>query len=291
MIQRPETALTSVSANSDQSGSELQGLESTTVEVFGPEKRPVETPLLVAGEGRPVLFLSGLIGTNRHWANVIRLVKDRVRCLALEVPLLELKGDDCGVPGVTAMVGRFVRETLDQPPIYVGSSFGGHVSLKLALEQPELVAGLVLAGSSGLAEKPLLGSDRTPRNDREWLTDRVAELFYDRAKMDPRDVDRAWDELGNRRKARAMIKLSRSARTDHLGSVLHRIKAPTLVLWGREDIVTPPEAAREFAAKIPDARMHWIEQCGHAPMVEEPEAFAEALMAFTMEVDARPLDA
>ena len=83
------------------------------------------------------------------------------------------------------------------------------------------------------------------------------------------------------------MKLSRSARSDHLGERIQHIKQPCLLIWGRNDIVTPPEAAHEFMAKLPDARIVWFEQCGHAPMIEKPDEFARAVIEFNNELDRR----
>ncbi len=267
--------------------SDLPAIElgSSRASVVGPTGRPVAVDILEAGGGRPVIFLSGLIGQNLHWVPVIRRAARSARCMAVQVPLLELHGDDCGVPGVRDMIAGFIRSTLRCPATLVGSSFGGHVALRVAIEQPELVDGLVLTGSSGLAEKPILGAEM-PQKSRDYIEEKVAELFHDRARMSQSDVDRAHSELNDRSKARAMIRLSRSCRRDHVGDELHRIKAPTLVLWGRQDIVTPPEAASEFAERIPDARLVWLERCGHAPMIERPDEFSDALVSFVGELNA-----
>jgi len=103
--------------------------------------------------------------------------------------------------------------------------------------------------------------------------------------MNPGDVDRAFGELSERSKARAMVKLSRSARRNHLGEEIHNISAPTLILWGRQDIVTPPEAAEEFKAKIAKSRLIWFDGCGHAPMVECPALFAMAVNEFVSSIE------
>jgi pimeloyl-ACP methyl ester carboxylesterase len=118
------------------------------------------------------------------------------------------------------------------------------------------------------------------------LEKKIGELFFDRSKMNPGDVDRAFNELGERSKARAMVKLSRSARRNHLGDEIHRISCPSLVLWGRQDIVTPPEAAEAFRSKIPSSKLVWFDRCGHAPMIECPEEFALALVDFVNSLDA-----
>jgi pimeloyl-ACP methyl ester carboxylesterase len=168
----------------------------------------------------------------------------------------------------------------------VGNSFGGHVALKIAIERPDLVRGLVLAGASGLIEKSMVKEVQI-RPSRDWLEEKIGELFYDRSKMDPADVDRAHQELSQRGHARAMVKLSRSARRNHLGEQIHKIAAPTLIIWGRQDIVTPPEACHEFAAKIRETRVVWFDRCGHAPMLECPVEFSQALQTFVADLDRR----
>jgi pimeloyl-ACP methyl ester carboxylesterase len=84
-----------------------------------------------------------------------------------------------------------------------------------------------------------------------------------------------------------MVKLSRSARRDHLGERIEEIAAPTLLIWGRNDVVTPPEAADQFMGTLPDARIAWLDECGHAPMMEKPDEFARAVLGFTDELDRR----
>jgi pimeloyl-ACP methyl ester carboxylesterase len=130
-------------------------------------------------------------------------------------------------------------------------------------------------------------SDVQTRPSREWLEEKIGELFFDRSKMPPGDVDRAFVELSNRRHARAMVKLSRTARRNHLGDQIAHIKTPTLLLWGRQDVVTPPEACEELLTKIKGSRAVWFDNCGHAPMLECPQAFGEALCEFLGQLDRR----
>lgn len=249
------------------------------ITLTGLSGKPVAVPLQEVGSGVPAVILSGLVGCNSHWDGVTSRVSSRVRCLSLEVPLLDLQGRDCSVEGAAVLIRNWA-ETLGEPAIFIGSSFGGHAALRVAIERPDLVRALVLTGSSGLAEKPILGN-RASRADREWLEGKIAELFFDREKMSVDDVERAEQALfKDRDKARAMIRLSRSCREDYLGPALPAIEAPTLVLWGRQDIVTPPEAAEEFAELIPNAMLVWLENCGHAPMIEKPVEFCVALNQF-----------
>lgn len=259
--------------------------------LLGPAKRPVPVRVLDYGSGPPIVFLHGLVGLNEHWEDVVAGVQSKLRCTMLEVPLLELEGDDCCIQGVTELTSRFLAEHIipnHGPPIIAGNSFGGHVALRLAIEHPKMVRALVLAGSSGLIEKSMV-SDIQIRPSREWLARKIGELFCDQSKMREADLDRAFNALQARGGARAMVRLSRSARKNHLGSQLSTIKCPALLVWGRQDIVTPPEAAEGFLKLLPDSQIVWFDQCGHVPMVECSEQFSTSLLAFAESLTARGL--
>ncbi len=247
---------------------------------------PVVAQVGDVGTGCPVVFLHGLVGLNDHWEDVVRRVRGTCRCVMLELPLLQLEGDDCSIQGVEALTVQFLEKHVGEPAVLVGNSFGGHVALRLALHRPELVRGLVLAGSSGLIEKTMV-KDVQIHPSREWLVEKIGELFFDRTKLKDADIDRAHRELTRREGARAMVRLSRSARRDHLGERIGEIKAPTLLVWGKQDVVTPPEAADIFKRTIRDSRLVWFDRCGHAPMVECPEEFSAALQTFVRELDAK----
>lgn len=261
--------------------------EPTPLVLTGPEGLPVPCSVVDVGCGtRRVVFLHGLVGLNEHWEDVAQAISARARVNLLEVPLLSLRGEDCTIQGVSAMTAQFLGEHVREPVILVGNSFGGHVALRLALENPRMVEGLILAGSSGLIEKTMVRGAPT-RPSREWLEEKIGELFFDKSRMREADIDRAFKALNDRHSARAMVSLSKSARRNHLGDQIGQITCPTLLIWGREDVVTPPQAAEEFYNLLPDARLHWIEACGHAPMMEAPEEFASAVLRFLDELERR----
>lgn len=246
-------------------------------------RHKIEARVTEVGTGPAVVFLHGLVGLNDHWEGVVARACPHVRCVLLELPLLNLPREICSIGDVADLTQRFVGEHLDGPAVLVGNSFGGHVALRVALEHPEIVSGLVLAGSSGLIERSMVREVQI-RPSRAWLSEKIGELFYDRAHMRNADLERAYSELSRRNCARAMVRLSRSARRNHLGEKIRALGAPTLLLWGRQDVVTPPEAAEQFHKLLPDSRLVWFDECGHVPMVEQPEGFATELVRFTSEI-------
>src|SRR5207245_6423985 len=77
-----------------------------------------------------------------------------------------------------------------------------------------------------------------------------------------------------------VVQFSRAAKRENLEGRLHEIQAPTLVVWGRDDRITPPEVAERFHALIPDSRLAFLPRCGHAPMIEQPAAFSLSVQAW-----------
>ncbi|MBS1975080.1 MAG: alpha/beta hydrolase, partial [Bacteroidetes bacterium] len=72
----------------------------------------------------------------------------------------------------------------------------------------------------------------------------------------------------------------KSAIRNNLGEELNQIKQPALLIWGNNDSITPPFVGREFHRLIPNSELHFIDQCGHAPMMERENEFNEILHKF-----------
>jgi pimeloyl-ACP methyl ester carboxylesterase len=229
-----------------------------------------------AGVGPPVVILNGLLGLNEHWFSVLPRLVRRAEVFLLQPPLLEMKGPGCSVDGVTRLIAGVLETLVDRPALLVGNSLGGHVALKLAMENHPLVRALGLVGSSGLFERSFEKNvEHSP--SRQWLERKITDLFHDPSRMLPGMVDAAYGELSRRSAARALVKLGRSAKNDHLGERIAGLKTPTLLAWGRNDIVTPPEVAEQFHALLPNSRLVWIDRCGHAPQVERPDELGDAI--------------
>jgi pimeloyl-ACP methyl ester carboxylesterase len=243
----------------------------------------LQTDVRVIGDGPPVVFLHGLLGLNRHWVTTAERLASDFTCYLVEAPLLELRGRRCSIEGVQEIIELAMFERVEEPAVLVGNSLGGHVASRIALAHPDRVRGLVLVGSSGLFERTF-ERDVQHRPSHEWIRKKIAELFADPSRMPEDAVGHAYQELRKRGSARALVRLSRSAKADHMGTRLPDIQAPTLLLWGKQDMVTPPHVAEEFHALIQDSRLEWLDSCGHAPMLEQPEALAESIARFLQDV-------
>lgn len=242
------------------------------------------------GRGQPVVILNGLLGLNEHWFPCLGPLAPIAEVLLVQPPLLEMKGPGCSVDGVTRLTASVLETLIDQPAVIVGNSLGGHVALRLALERPDLVRALVLVGSSGLFERSFeKGVEHSP--SRDWLDRKIGDLFHDRSKMIPGMVDAAYAELSRRSAARSLVKLGRSAKNDHLGERIAGLRTPTLLAWGMHDVVTPPEVAEQFHQLLPNSTLKWMDRCGHAPQIEQPDLLGALIAEYVLALNERRADA
>ncbi|HUP34706.1 MAG TPA: alpha/beta fold hydrolase [Candidatus Limnocylindria bacterium] len=231
---------------------------------------------LERGAGEPVVLLHGLMGQMHHWDVVLDALGDGYRAIAPTLPVFHPGLREVSVGALARYVLRFL-DALDIPRAVIGgNSLGGHVALRLALDHGERVSALVLTGSSGLFERGF-ASGVPHRPDRAWIRRKMEEVFFD-----PAVVTEGWVEDVHRlvttpASALRVLRLARDARRDNLEGRLGDIRVPTLLIWGLEDRITPPEVAERFRALIPDAHLWHLSRCGHTPMLERPEPFAEVL--------------
>jgi pimeloyl-ACP methyl ester carboxylesterase len=195
------------------------------------------------------------------------------------LPLYDLDLLHTTVKGLAKHVQQFIdHKGYDQIHL-LGNSLGGHVGLVYILSHPEKIKTLTLTGSSGLFENAM-GDSYPKRGDYEYIRAKTAETFYDPAVATKELVDEVFEITNSRIKVIKIIALAKSAIRNNLGEELGQIKVPTLLIWGKNDKVTPPFVAEDFHKLIPNSELAFIDQCGHAPMMEVPNAFNEILEKF-----------
>jgi 2-hydroxy-6-oxonona-2,4-dienedioate hydrolase len=224
------------------------------------------------GAGTPVILLHGLMGETDHWEATLEALGRVCRPIALELPIFDPALTDVSVRGLAEHVRRFM-EALDLSPAIVGgNSLGGHVALALAIEWPERVSGLILTGSSGLFERSFTRGVPL-RPTAEYVRERMEEVFYDPVLVTPAWVESVRRMVTTRRLAQRVLQVARAAKRDNVEARLREIQAVTIIVWGENDRITPPPMAERFRAMIPNSELVFLPQCGHAPMLEQPDAF------------------
>lgn len=237
---------------------------------------------LERGQGGAVVFLHGLMGGIAHWENAVHALGEVCRGIALELPIFHPALPEATIGELTRYTHRFLDARGIPRAVVGGNSLGGHVALELALTHPERVAGLVLTGSSGLFERGFTrGVPHRPSAD--YVREKMQEIFYDPALVTPEWVQEIRALVTTPASALRVLSFARAAKRDRLEGRLPGIRVPTLLVWGEEDRVTPPEVAQQFHALIPDSTLVFLPRCGHVPMLEQPDGFNTAVRTWLQE--------
>ena len=111
----------------------------------------------------------------------------------------------------------------------------------------------------------------------------MAVTFYDPRHATKDLVDECFDIVNDKGKTVRIISLAKSAIRHNMAGELPKMNVPTCLIWGKNDTITPPDVAEEFAELLPDADLFWIDHCGHAPMMEQPSEFNQRLSTWLAE--------
>jgi len=231
------------------------------------------------GEGEPLMLLHGLFGALSNFMDLINHFKQTHKVVVPMLPLLELDLLHTSVGGLQKFVQRFIEHRNYNNINLLGNSLGGHVALVHVLKNPERIKTLILTGSSGLFENGM-GDTYPKRGDKDYIRKKTALTFYDPAMASEELVNEVFEITNNRLKVIKIIALAKSAIRNNLGEELSTIKQPTCLIWGNNDAITPPFVGKEFHKLIPNSELHFVDKCGHAPMMEVPEEFNKILDAF-----------
>jgi pimeloyl-ACP methyl ester carboxylesterase len=231
------------------------------------------------GAGEPLLLLHGLFGALSNFKDLVEHFRHQYKVIVPLLPLFDLDIFHTTVGGLEKYVQRFIEARGYDQIHLLGNSLGGHVGLLHVLKHPERIKSLILTGSSGLFENGM-GDSYPKRGDYEYIRKKTELTFYDPSMATKELVDEVFEITNNRLKVIKIIALAKSAIRNNLGDEISQIRQPTLLIWGNNDTITPPFVAKEFNKLIPNSELHFVDQCGHAPMMEVPGEFNVILEAF-----------
>lgn len=224
-----------------------------------------------------LVLLHGMFGGLSNFDSLLKGMTD-VNIYVPEIPLYDMKRKDLTIPKLGEWVRDFITSLDIKNPIILGNSLGGHIALQYTLMYQEDVKGLILTGSSGILENDF-GNTFPRRKDREYIKKQANLTFYEDL-ADDTLVDEIMEVTQSPTRLVKLLSIARSTHTHNMEDELPKIEVPTLLVWGKDDIITPPGVAKIFRNKMPNATLEWIEKCGHAPMMERPEEFNRYMEEF-----------
>lgn len=226
-----------------------------------------------------LLLLHGLFGSLSNFDGLVEYFSKKMNVVVPVLPIFDLPLRKATLSGLLNYVIDFVEEKGYNQVNVLGNSLGGHIALLYALEKPEKVASIILTGSSGLFESAM-GSTFPKRSNYEYIESVTKKTFYNPDVATKKLVDDIFSIVNDRNKAIRIISTAKSAIRHNLENKLSAIQAPTLLVWGKQDEVTPPFVAEKFNELIDNSELEFVDKCGHAPMMEHPHLFNEILNTF-----------
>jgi pimeloyl-ACP methyl ester carboxylesterase len=240
-------------------GATLPGVELQRIEVDG-----ASVSYRVAGAGLPVVLVHGLAGSWRWWSQVWKSLAAHRRVFLVDLPRL---GRRRSADELSAWLGRWLDAVeLDRVDV-VGHSLGGLVAAELAADRRERVRRLALVAPAGIPSG--LGLVRSSL--------RLVETLYEvRARLPTVVIDAA------RMSPVALLRGAAFASGRDLSAELASVRAPTLLVWGEHDRLTPTAVAEEWHRALPGSQLVLL-PCGHVPMWEAPDRLSACLLTFLEE--------
>lgn len=277
-------------------------LKSATCLIGGRELHYVH-----AGEGPPLVFLHGVLGSHRIWAV---LAEDLAQDHLVVAPDLFGHGASDKSTGDYSLGSHAatIRDLLDQLGLkvatFVGHSLGGGIAMTFTYLFPERVDGLVLVATGGLGPHvnmllraptlpgaelilPLLASHWT--NNQGKTLGRALRLLGFRGTTDVAEAWHGFESLSDAGSRRAFLATIRSVvgpegQRVSARELLPRMACPTLLVWGDHDWMIPVQHGREAVGILPRARLEVFPQAGHFPHLDQPERFAALIRSFTFDL-------
>ena len=243
------------------------------------------------GSGNPVIFLHGLGGSIESWTNNLDSLSARQRVIALDLPGFGQSSKPrlkYTVPFYRDFLLEFIKQLGLARVSIVGSSLGGHIACELAVAKPSLIEKLVLVSPAGALPRSFKASPALRRYIKVTSAHSIEEVKRALYAVDKKPVDESYARVVFERfsdpdaKEAFLSALGGSASAPRLQGRLHKIQAPTLLIWGKEDIMIPVKFVEPFV-RMKNCRVVILEHCGHRPHSERPTIFNQMVASFLAE--------
>jgi pimeloyl-ACP methyl ester carboxylesterase len=275
------------SAQTAQAAQAAQAVQTAPAQkqvvIFGQKIRYVE-----AGSGPAVILLHGLGGSSQSWMFTVGplaekfhvIVPDQIGFGTSDKPVINYR-----VRTYVDFLNEFYKQLKIERATLVGHSMGGWIAATFTIAFPEKVDRLVMADAAGYAPpanfdfKSLYGLNPSTREGMKELT---AKVFFNKTFTTDAMVDQFLAQrmsAGDGYTINSLIE-SVGRREDFLDGQLHKIKAPALIVWGREDGLVLLSDGERLKKEIVNSKLIVFDRCGHFPQVEKAGEFNAALLEF-----------
>ena len=239
---------------------------------------------LEVGAGKPVIFCHGLFGGIYNVEKLCREIAKNYRFIMPYMPVYDQAIKECSVQMLGNYLDSFINDLQLQEAVVIGSSIGGGAALYSAKKKNSRIKGLVLCGSSGLSDIPVVKGFCKSRNYANLLK-AMQDLFYNRSIPPEEMVQDVFNVVQDEDMMVRVGQFIKSANQNKMHMILQCIKTPALLIWGKQDPVAPIETALRFRELLPNSTLHVFNECGHLPTQEKPFQFLEEFFDFLKKIN------
>ncbi|HZL69246.1 MAG TPA: alpha/beta fold hydrolase [Candidatus Limnocylindrales bacterium] len=237
------------------------------------------------GSGPTLVLVHGLGGDADQWAYCFEALSATHRVVALD--LLGFGRSDkpsisYRIAGFVEVLQGFLQAFGIERASLLGHSLGGWIVAAFALQFPDKVDRLVLNDAAGLDSGAVKPPVDLNISSRAHMRKMLESMFYNQALVSDGLVDLAYSlhlERGDGSTIRSVLETF-SKPDEKLDRSISGLNAPTLILWGEQDALTPLTLARNFQRLIRGSRLEGIPECGHFPALEKPAEFTRRVLEF-----------
>ncbi len=244
----------------------------------------------------PIVLLHGTSASLHTWEGWVAALESKHRVISLDLPGFGLTGPfadgDESIERTLQLLTSLLAQLKVERCVVAGNSYGGRLAWELAVARPDLVHRLVLVDAAGyprnstsvplgfrIAGTPGLRRLAEVLLPRALIERSVQNVYGDPSKVTSELVDRYFEltlRAGNRAALGRRIAQLRDGETSKLAGLI----IPTLILWGGQDRLIPPENAQRFHADLPHSTLIMFEALGHVPQEEDPAATVAEVVKF-----------
>ncbi|MDN5924318.1 MAG: alpha/beta fold hydrolase [Xanthomonadales bacterium] len=250
------------------------------------------------GEGPTLILLHGLATDSSLWLPVAKQLSPHFHVVIPDLPgwgqSSPIAGGDVGVSAQAQRLQAFVQTLGVGRAVFIGQGFGGAIAGVYAVQHPQQVTALVLVDSFGLKAKPTpftqalqAGKDPYAETDRSQFQALLQTLFVQPPSVPGRimDVFIARNQTHRAFMHSLWTRLRQPEQGLALQNVLGQLSVPVLAVWGHDDKIIDPSALESLRQGLTHASTistSVINECGHLPPLEKPQALAQIITGFVI---------
>lgn len=247
---------------------------------FGFQQRVFKNHVYMeVGEGTPIIFCHGIFGSFRNFAEIGQALSSKYRVIVPCMPMYDAPFKKCTVSDLAFYLEEFIKDLDLKNVILGGNSMGGGAVLLYATRNPDNVSRLMLFSSSGLSFIPMRGGFMKLK-DYHYVKELIGDIFYKTPPVSDEEFREVFNVLQSKPMLLRILSFTRSTKSNFLHEQLKKLNHPSLVIWGKEDTVTPPFVAEEFRTHLKNSEVHYLDDCGHVPTFEKPQECLKLIQNF-----------